>query len=128
MDTVFVRGLKATTVVGIFEWERRLPQSIKLDLEMETDIRPASQSDSINDALDYKRVAKAVVSHVEASRFQLVETLAESVANLILSEFGVVAVTVTLNKHGALSDAADVGIRIRRQSPEEQSIPATEAE
>lgn len=114
MDTVFVRGLKATTVVGIFEWERRLPQSIMLDLEMETDIRPAAASDSIDDALDYKQVAKAVVGHVEESRFQLVEALADSVARLILSQFGVPAVTVTLNKHGALSDAADVGIRLRR--------------
>lgn len=114
MDTVFVRGLKATTVVGIFEWERRLSQSIMLDLEMETDIRPAAASDSIDDALDYKQVAKAVVEHVEESRFQLVETLADSVARLILSQFGVAAVTVTLNKHGALSDAADVGIRLRR--------------
>lgn len=114
MDTVFVRGLKATTVVGIFEWERRLPQSVMLDLEMETDIRPAAASDAIDDALDYKQVAKAVVGHVEDSRFQLVETLADSVARLILSQFGVAAVTVTLNKHGALSDAADVGIRLRR--------------
>lgn len=114
MDTVFVRGLKATTIVGIFEWERRLPQSIMLDLEMETDIRPAAASDSIDDALDYKQVAKAVVEHVEESRFQLVETLADSVARLILSQFGVAAVTVTLNKYGALSDAVDVGIRLRR--------------
>lgn len=126
MDTVFVRGLKATTVVGIFEWERRLPQSVMLDLEMETDIRPAAASDAIDDALDYKQVAKAVVGHVEDSRFQLVETLADSVARLILSQFGVAAVTVTLNKHGALSDAADVGIRLRRTQADADASRQTE--
>lgn len=126
MDTVFVRGLKATTVVGIFEWERRLPQSVVLDLEMETDIRPAATSDSIDDALDYKQVAKAVVGHVEDSRFQLVEALADSVARVILSQFGVPAVTVTLNKHGALSDAADVGIRLRRTQSDVGDSPHTE--
>lgn len=114
MDTVFIRGLKARTIVGIFEWERRLPQSIMLDIEMTTDIRPAAESDSIDDALDYKRVAKAVVQHVEESRFQLVESLADSIARRILQDFDVAAVELTLNKHGALSDAADVGIRIRR--------------
>lgn len=114
MDTVFIRGLKARTIVGIFEWERRLPQSIMLDIEMATDTRPAADSDSIDDALDYKRVAKAVVQHVEESRFQLVESLADSIARRILQDFDVAAVELTLNKHGALSDAADVGIRIRR--------------
>lgn len=124
MDTVFIRGLKARTIVGIFEWERRLPQSIMLDIEMATDTRPAADSDSIDDALDYKRVAKAVVQHVEESRFQLVESLADSIARRILQDFDVAAVELTLNKHGALSDAADVGIRIRRNREDDSGETA----
>ncbi|WP_406672806.1 dihydroneopterin aldolase, partial [Natronospira sp.] len=102
MDTVYIRGLKARTVVGIFEWERRLPQDVVLDIEMATDIRPAASSDAIEDALDYKTVAKAVVEHVESSRFQLVEALADSICRLITVDFGVSEVSLVLNKKGAL--------------------------
>ncbi len=115
MDTVYIRGLRARTIVGIFEWERRLPQEIVLDIEMSTDIRPAAKSDAIEDALDYKAVAKAVVAHVEASRFQLVERLADSICQLVVRDFAVAEVALVLNKKGALSDAADVGVRIRRR-------------
>jgi 7,8-dihydroneopterin aldolase/epimerase/oxygenase len=115
MDTVYIRGLRARTIVGIFEWERRLPQEIVLDIEMSTDIRPAAKSDAIEDALDYKAVAKAVVAHVEASRFQLVERLADSICQLVVRDFAVAEVVLVLNKKGALSDAADVGVRIRRR-------------
>ncbi|MDQ2070853.1 dihydroneopterin aldolase [Natronospira bacteriovora] len=115
MDTVYIRGLRARTIVGIFEWERRLAQEIVFDIEMSTDIRPAARSDAIEDALDYKSVAKAVVAHVEASDYQLVERLAESICELIVREFGVTSVGLTLNKKGALTDAADVGVRIQRR-------------
>lgn len=115
MDTVYIRGLRARTIVGIFEWERRLPQEIVLDIEMSTDIRPAAKSDAIEDALDYKAVAKAVVAHVEASRFQLVERLADSICQLVIRDFAVAEVALVLNKKGALSDAADVGVRIGRR-------------
>lgn len=115
MDTVYIRGLRARTIVGIFEWERRLPQEVVLDIEMSTDIRPAAKSDAIEDALDYKAVAKAVVAHVEASRFQLVERLADSICQLVVRDFAVAEVALVLNKKGALSDAADVGVRIRRR-------------
>jgi len=114
MDTVYIRGLKARTVVGIFEWERRLAQEIVLDLEMSTDIRAAAASDAIEDTLNYKEVAKAVVAHVEASEFYLVERLAESITRLIVCDFAVASVLLVLNKKGALSDAADVGVRIER--------------
>ncbi|MEA5445864.1 dihydroneopterin aldolase [Gammaproteobacteria bacterium AB-CW1] len=124
MDTVYIRGLKARTVVGIFEWERRLPQDVVLDIEMATDIRPAASSDAIEDALDYKTVAKAVVEHVESSRFQLVEALADSICRLITVDFGVSEVSLVLNKKGALSDAADVGVCIRRRA--EDYAAATE--
>lgn len=114
MDTVFIRDLRARTLVGIFEWERRIRQEIRLDIEMAFDIRKAAGSDDIADTLDYKAVAQRVKTHVEASEFQLVEALAESIATLILKEFNVSAVKLTLNKTGAVSNARDVGVSIER--------------
>lgn len=115
MDTVFIRDLRVKTLVGIFEWERRIRQEIRLDIEMGFDIRKPAGSDSIEDTLDYKAVAQRVKSHVEASSFQLVEALAESIATLVLKEFPVSAVKITLNKTGAVSDARDVGVIIERK-------------
>jgi len=127
MDTVYIRGLKARTVVGIFEWERRLPQDVILDIDMSADIRAAAASDAIADTLNYKEVCKAVKAHVEASRYQLVETLAESITRLIVLEFAVSRVSLVLNKKGALSDAADVGIRIDRGSEDYADTKQAEA-
>ena len=115
MDTVFIRDLRVKTLVGIFEWERRIRQEIRLDIEMGFDIRTASGSDDIKDALDYKAVAQRVKTHVEESEFQLVEALAESIATLVLKEFPVSAVKVALNKTGAVTDARDVGVIIERK-------------
>ena len=115
MDTVFIRDLRVRTLVGIFEWERRIRQEIRLDLEMGFDISKAAGSDNIEDALDYKAVSQRVKAHVEASEFQLVEALAESIASLVLKEFAVSAIKVTLNKTGAVRDARDVGVIIERQ-------------
>ena len=114
MDTVFIRDLRIPTVVGIFEWERRIRQEIRLDIEMGYDIRKAAGTDRIDDALDYKAVSQRVRAHVEQSDFQLVEALAESIATLILREFEVSSVKLTLNKTGAVRDAQDVGVRIER--------------
>lgn len=115
MDTVFIRDLRVQTLVGIFEWERRIRQEIRLDIEMGFDIRKAAGSDSIDDTLDYKAVSQRVKTHVEASSFQLVEALAESIAALILKEFDVSSVRLTLNKTGAVRDARDVGVVIERK-------------
>ena len=93
---------------------RRIKQLIIFDLEMATDVARAAASDSIEDTLDYKRVAKRVIEFVAASEYQLVETLAEKVAGLIVEEFGVPWVRLKLNKKGAVRGAADVGIVIER--------------
>jgi dihydroneopterin aldolase len=115
LDTVFIRDLRVQTLVGIFEWERRIRQEIRLDIEMGFDIRKAAGSDSIDDTLDYKAVSQRVKTHVEGSSFQLVEALAESLATLILKEFDVSSVRLTLNKTGAVRDARDVGVIIERK-------------
>ncbi len=115
MDTVFIRDLRIPTVVGIYEWERRIRQEIRLDIEMAFDTRKAGQSDDINDTLDYKAVAKQVDRFVRDASFQLVEKLAEEICALIFREFPVAAIKLTLNKAGAVSIARDVGVVIERQ-------------
>jgi dihydroneopterin aldolase len=114
MDIIFLRDLRIDTVIGIYEWERRIRQTVSLDLEMAADMRKAAASDAIEDTLNYKAVAKRVISFVEESRFQLVETLAERVAELVLNEFQVPWLRVRLNKTGAVRGARDVGVIIER--------------
>lgn len=114
MDIIFLRDLRVETVIGIFEWERTLRQTVTLDLEMAADVRRAAASDEIGDTLDYKAVAKRLIAHVEASEYKLVETLAESVARIVVTEFDVPRVKVVLNKPGAIRGARDVGVVIER--------------
>lgn len=114
MDIIFIRDLRIDTVIGIYDWERAIRQTLSFDLEMGTDIARSAASDSIEDTLNYKAVAKQVIAFVEASEFLLVETLAEKVANLIMDEFGVPWLRLTLNKGGAVRGARGVGVMIER--------------
>jgi dihydroneopterin aldolase len=116
MDTVFIRGLKIETVIGIYDWERKIRQPVVLDLEIGSDIKKAAATDTISDALDYKAVTKRLIEFVEGSSFELVETLAEHCAAILLDEFQAPWVRLTLNKIGALSAANDVGVIIERGS------------
>jgi len=116
MDTIFLRDLRIDTVIGIYDWERRIQQTVSFDIEMGADIRRAAASDNIIDTLDYKSVAKRLIQYVGESEFNLVETLAERVAAIIMEEFSVPWVRVTLNKVGAVRGAAGVGIIIERGS------------
>ena len=114
MDKIFLEGLTTETIIGIFDWEREIRQTIAVDLEMSADIRRAAATDRIEDTLNYKRVAKRVLAFVQESRFQLIETLAERIAALILEEFEVAWVRVTLHKPGAIRHSRDVGVVIER--------------
>lgn len=114
MDTIFLHDLKVETVVGIWDWERRIRQTISIDLEMGADIRRAAATDNIDDTLNYKAVAKRIQQFVGDSSYQLVETLAENIAAIILDEFDVPWVQVRVNKPGAIRGSRDVGILIRR--------------
>ena len=114
MDTIFIHALKTETIVGIFDWERQVKQTVILDIEFSADIRKAALTDSIDDTLNYKRVAKRVLAFVEESSFHLVETLAEHVAMLILEEFAVAWVRITLSKPGAIRSSRDVGVMLER--------------
>jgi dihydroneopterin aldolase len=114
MDKIFIRALKAEAIIGIFDWERQVKQTVLLDIELNADIRKAALTDSIEDTLNYKRVSKRVVAFVESSQFHLVETLSEHVAMLILAEFDIRTVRVELSKPGAVRGSKDVGIIISR--------------
>lgn len=114
MDKIFLTSLSTEAVIGIFDWERVVRQRIEIDLEMSFDLAAAAASDSIDDTLNYKSVAKRVLAYVEASRFQLVETLAERIAGLVLTEFPVGRVRVTVHKPGAIRHSRDVGVIIER--------------
>ena len=116
MDIIFLRNLKIDTVIGIYDWERRIKQTVILDLEMATDIKKAAKSEGIEDTLDYKAIAKRVISFVEESEYKLVETLAERIAEIIVNEFKVPWVKLSLNKIGAIRGARDVGVIIERGS------------
>ena len=119
MDIIFLKDLKIETVIGIYDWEREIKQNVVIDLEMATDIARAAASDAIEDTLDYKAVAKRLIAFVGESEFQLVETLTERIADIILNEFKVPWVKVRLNKEGAVRGSSGVGIIIERgQKPE----------
>ena len=113
-DRIFLHGLTVECVIGFIDWERRVKQTVVLDIELPVDCRRASLTDEVADTLDYKKVAKRVQAFVAASEFKLVETLAHRVALLILEEFGVEWVRVALNKPGAIRDSRDVGVVIER--------------
>lgn len=114
MDRIFLNELKVDTVIGIWEWERRIRQTVVIDLEMSADIAKAAKSDDVADTLNYKSVAKRVQSFVAESSFQLVETLAERIAGIVRDEFDVAWVKVRVNKPGAIRGSKDVGILIER--------------
>src|ERR1700736_3851128 len=114
MDKIFIRALKTEAIIGIYDWERQVKQTGLLDIDFSADIRKAALTDSVQDTLNYKRVAKRVLAFVEASQFHLVETLAEHIAMLILEEFGVAWVSIVLSKPGAVRSSRDVGVALER--------------
>jgi 7,8-dihydroneopterin aldolase/epimerase/oxygenase len=113
-DRIFLRGLAAECIIGFIEWERRVKQTVVVDLELPVDCRRASVSDDVADTVDYKRVAKRVLAYIEASEFKLVETLAHRLAMLLLEEFALEWVRISVNKPGAIRNSRDVGVVIER--------------
>jgi len=116
MDIIYLHDLKIETIIGIFDWEREVKQIVILDLDMAADIRRAAQSDRITDTLDYKAVAKRLIDFVGKSEFQLVETLAEQVSEIVLKEFNIPWIRLRINKSGAVRYAGDVGVVIERDN------------
>ena len=113
-DKVFIEGLEIEALIGIYDWERRIRQPLQFDIEMAFDNRRPAASDAIADTLDYKAVSKRLIAFVEASSFQLVETLAERCAAILREEFGVAWLRLKLSKPGAVRGARGVGVVIER--------------
>jgi dihydroneopterin aldolase len=113
-DRIFLHGLTAECVIGFIDWERRVRQTVVVDLEMPVDCARASLTDEVADTLDYKKVAKRALEFIGASEFKLVETLAHRLALVVLEEFGVEWVRISLNKPGAIRNSRDVGVVIER--------------
>ena len=116
-DKVFIEGLEIEALIGIYDWERRIRQPLRFDIEMAFDNRKPAATDAIEDTLDYKAVSKRVIAFVSQSDFGLVETLAERCAALILDEFGVRHVRLKLSKPGAVRGATAVGVLTERSRP-----------
>ncbi len=113
-DRIFLRGLTVETLIGFIDWERRVKQTVVIDLELPVDCRAAALTDEVADTVDYKSVAKRIISFVEASEFKLVETLAHRTAMLIIEEFSLQWIRISINKPGAIRGSRDVGVMIER--------------
>jgi len=116
MDLVLIEGLEVRTVIGIYDWEREIRQTVRLDLEMAWDISKAGKSDNIEDTLDYKAVSKRLIDFVEASEFGLIESLAEHCAAIIRNEFHVPWLRLKMSKPGAVRGSENVAVLIERGS------------
>ena len=114
MDIVYIEDLRIETVIGIYDWEREIKQVVSIDLEMAADNRRAAATERIEDALNYKAVAKRLIQFVGESEFQLVETLAERIAEIVLDEFEVAWLRLKLGKPGAVTGSREVGVIIER--------------
>jgi dihydroneopterin aldolase len=124
-DRIFLRGLTAECIIGFIEWERRVKQTVVIDLELPVDCSRASVNDDVADTVDYKKVAKRVLSYIEGSELKLVETLAHRLALLLLEDFGLEWVRLSVNKPGAIRGSRDVGVVIERSRADLAAAAAT---
>lgn len=113
MDKIFLHGLKAETLIGVYDWERSRPQTLLFDIDIALPERAAAQDD-IADTIHYGKVCEAVRRELAASDFKLLETLAEYVAQLLFDEFGAVWTRIHVVKPGILPGVREVGIEIER--------------
>ena len=116
MDRIFITGLTIETIIGIYDWERVTRQRVVLDLEMSADIAAAAKVEDVESTLNYKTLSDTLVKFIENSEFQLIETMAESICQIVTQDFGVSWVKLTLHKPDALDGDTDVGVIIERGS------------
>ena len=113
-DSIFIRNLRVRAIVGVNRWEKAAPQVVGVDLEIAVDAAKAAQADEIAATVDYKRVSRDVTALAESRSYELIETLAEAIASLVLGEHGAQWVRVRARKPFALRNARDVGVVIER--------------
>ena len=114
MDRIFIRDLALRCIIGIYPEERREKQDIVINVELHCDLRVAGRSDDLNDTVDYKAIKKAILKLVEESGFQLIESLAESIADIALADDKVQQAIITIDKPGALRFAKSSAVQITR--------------
>ena len=114
MDKVFIHDLDIKTVIGIYEWEQKIQQTVRVNLEMCWDNKYAANTKSIEDALCYKTVSKAIIADISQRKELLLETLAEDIAQLVLQLYPIPWLRLRLSKPGAVTGAKDVGVEIER--------------
>jgi dihydroneopterin aldolase len=114
LDTVKIERLELDCIIGINPWERLTKQQITVDIELDTDLTAAGKSDSIEDTINYRTIAKTVTTEVEKSNYGLVESIGAKIADICLEDDRVFSVRVTVRKPGAVRKASAVGIVIRR--------------
>lgn len=118
MDIVFIKELCIETIIGIYDWERKIKQVVCVDLEIGTDISKASKTEDIGNTVDYKAVAKKVRAFIQEKEFLLIETLAEETIQYIFKEFGMNYVKGRFSKPGAVTGSKEVGVIIERTKNE----------
>lgn len=118
MDKIFITGLSVETIIGIYDWERTKKQKVVIDIEMATDISVAAKTEDIDSTLNYKAISKRIEQFIVDSQYQLIETMAEDLSAVVMTEFGVQWLRLVVHKPGALSNSTDVGVVIERGSME----------
>lgn len=118
MDTIYLRDLRVDTVIGVWDWERRIRQTLIMDIELGCDTSRAGASDDLTDTIDYKAVCDRIMAFTRDSEFQLIEALAEGIASTVMQEFQLPWLRLSINKQGVLRHVRDVGIIIERGSRE----------
>ena len=114
MDTIYLHGLKCQSTIGVWPWEKKITQSLVFDIDLQTDITAAAKSDDLQNALDYQALSQRVCDFTRDNSFDLIETLVERLAALILEEFDVQKVKIKLDKGQAVNQAKHVGVIIER--------------
>lgn len=122
MDIVYIRDLRIDTVIGVYDWERQIKQTLSFDLEMATDIREAAATDDLQYTINYKAVSDRIIELVENFHPQLIESLAEEIAKMIIAEFHVPWLRLQVSKAGAVRAARDVGLIIERGKKYDQRL------
>ena len=116
MDIIFLRDFRLKLIIGIYEWERKIPQPVRLDLEIGLPHSKAADSDNVHDTIDYGAVAQRIQEylHNTPQPITLVESVAEHVAAIVLNEFGSPWVKVSVTKFAIVPGIKDLGITIER--------------
>lgn len=113
-DKIYVEDLRVKATIGIFDWEKKIKQEVSISYEIPHDNKKAAAADVIEATTDYKSITKAIIAFVESNKFELVETFAERIAEMVIKDFNIAEIRLRVSKPGALRYSKDVGVIIER--------------